>query len=215
MRCLPQNYSVPPSGLFGSFLIVIYPVGTGSKDPISPRRCSVPLAYPATHPGPPFPGIRKRIIFIRLHLAAILHVGFCCRIKTPRWLELHWNLYTDYFGFTWFGLNVKATQLLRGKELAWALGNHNSQPLKSCFVLLPSILTQPEAVQIWPFLENLSPQDIFRLPFVSSSQPWHKLQPLQARTAKFHIQGCICHLNKGNGYNFPTALNFPEILCIE
>lgn len=39
------------------------------------------------------------------------------RIRTPKWLELHWNLCTDYYGFTWSELNVKAIQLPKGKVL--------------------------------------------------------------------------------------------------
>lgn len=46
------------------------------------------------------------------------------RIRTQKWLELHWNPCTDYCGFTWSELNVKATQLPKGKVYLFVMKIH-------------------------------------------------------------------------------------------
>lgn len=149
------------------------------------------------------------------HLICNLYLGFWCRIKTPRWLELHWNLCTDYFGFTWSELNVKATQLLRGKELAWVSGNPITKLMvttslrqwRGCFVSLLPTLTKLEAVQSWQLLKDLSLLDIFRL-FLDISSAAITETPVSTGIAKFRVRVTFAALTKEMAIIFQLPLVF-------
>lgn len=162
-RGFPQNYSVPPF-----ICLLMDDLSYEHWEPISCKSQMMQCALwvPSHPPGAClFQAFREEPSLepqTSLFTPAVLHLGFCYRTKTPRWLELHWNLSTDYFGFTWFELNVKATQLLRGKDLACVNGNHIAQPLQRVLLLLLPMLTQLEAIQSWQFLKYLRPKEHFQ-----------------------------------------------------
>lgn len=156
----------------------------------------------------------------------MLHFGFCCRIKTPKWLGWPWNLSTDYFGFTWFELNVRATRLLRGKELAWiprwpcrSINNctHITHP-KECFRRVFSfIAASPNPARSCSeqtVSERSKSESIFRPSFIFGLAAITET-PASTRIDESYFQDCIHHFNKGNNCNFLIALSFPKINFIE
>jgi hypothetical protein len=117
---------------------------------------------------------------------------------------------------------VKATRLLRGKELAF-IGSDRVieliivttllRHLGGCFLLLLPTVTHLELVQR-DIPKDPNPKNIFRPSFVIGLTAFTET-PASTSIDGFYLQDCIHHFYKGNTCNFLTAFSYPEKLFID